>query len=427
MRRLISRSCAFLALLGAAQAMAEGPSPLAPAASAQPAPSASSARAVTLRDVLRLLKQKSPRVAAERESINVAAAESIAADAHPNPTLSYGVILGIRDPSYVNGTQHQVGIAQPILIAGQRGARKAVAERGIQAARAQTRVELAALAKEARALFIELQATQAREAALQAAQLELGQAKGIVEGRAQSGMMSQYDLLRLDVELNALNARLAEAHTLRLDTAGKLASLLGLPGFQPLAAGDLSEPRLPTALAPERIPEVVAAQKQEAVAVSQIELAKRERWPTPVVGAGAQFTTDGYTLAGTLGIAMDLPIFDRGRGAIARASAQAAQDHQLRLAASAEADSELRRAAATFASRRAALSVYEREVSARVPRLVEMGQDAYRNGRGSILDLIDAQRTAIESRLTQIDYREAMALAGVDLLASAGLVDDEAY
>jgi outer membrane protein, heavy metal efflux system len=120
---------------------------------------------LTLSDVLKQLRDRSPRAAVARAGVNVAAADRVAASLYPNPTLSYDATIGIHRPDYVNGTQHQVTFSQPFLVSGQRGARERAAEQGVAAARAELTAFQHARAGEARKLFVGLVAAQARRIA----------------------------------------------------------------------------------------------------------------------------------------------------------------------------------------------------------------------------------------------------------------------
>lgn len=384
---------------------------------------------VTLPELLDLLRQRSPRAAAARSQIAVAGADVVAAAAYPNPNLSYGVLAGIHEPGYVNGTQHQVTLEQPVLIAGQRGARRAAADLGVAAARAHADADREELAQKGRTLFVALLAAQERVQVLEEAEADILRARHVVEGRAQSGMMSQYDSIRIQVEAQTLAARLSAARTDRADASGHLATLVGLKDFAPRAEGRLATlagaPESPSvAMDPSRLPRVVAASKETDGAEARIVVAKRERWPTPVVGVGAQFTTDGYTLAANLGIALDLPLFDRGQGPIARAEAEAELAQHSRDVVLAEAQTELTRAKSSLALRRRALVSFEADVMARLPELRRMAEIAYTSGRGSVLDLLDALRTITETRLSELDQLEAAAVAHIELLAAEGRADN---
>ena len=100
----------------------------APAANSQDLP-----ELLTLPVLLRLVAERSPRLAVERVGIESAQADLITAGALPNPTLSYG---RMRPSSGANtlfegNRQQQAGVEFPLLIAGQRGARVETAEQGV--------------------------------------------------------------------------------------------------------------------------------------------------------------------------------------------------------------------------------------------------------------------------------------------------------
>src|SRR5512135_1941948 len=68
---------------------------------------------VTLEDVLKLFDERSPGTAAERASIQVAAADRMTARTLPNPSLSYGGVHLVSGLSTGAVTQHQLVLEQP--------------------------------------------------------------------------------------------------------------------------------------------------------------------------------------------------------------------------------------------------------------------------------------------------------------------------
>jgi len=82
---------------------------------------------------------------------------------------------------------------------------------------------------------------------------------------------------------------------------------------------------------------------------------------------------------------------------------------------------EVERARATFVSRRQTLSAVESDVVQRVPGLRQMAEDAYREGRGDILELLDASRSLKDIQLMHVKQLEITRLAEEDVIAAAGL------
>ncbi|WP_437875880.1 TolC family protein [Sorangium sp. So ce513] len=417
----MKRSCLLFAL-AAATHLAAAPSALgAPPAAPPPVAAAAGPSGapdeVTLDQVVALVRRRSPRLAAQRAEIDIAAAEVVGADLYPNPAISYGVTRTLDGEDTVNGTTHEVTVQQPIPVAGQLGARRSAAEHALAAARARAAASEVDAVRDARALFVALLAAQARAGVLEAARADLDRVGQVVEGRAQGGMMSRYDTLRIEVERASVAAQLDAARAEVEDASGRLAVHLGIPGWRPRAVGALDASPAPPPVAVAALPSVRAARGDEAAALAAIDVAERERWPIPNVGVGALWTTRGYSFSGSLGVSLDLPLFDRGQGAIARAKAAARAAAAAREAVENETARDAERARALLALRRRTLQAFQRDVVARLPALREMAEDAYTSGRGSILDLLDTLRTHIEARLVEIEHQQSAMLAAVDVLA----------
>jgi len=383
---------------------------------------------IDLPALLRLARDASPRLAVERQAVAGAQAERIQAEAYPNPTLSFGQFRqsGGESTIFTGSRQSQANIEVPVLIAGQRGARIERADLGIEAARARVASGASSLAAEAGAAYVALLAAQEKVALLAAANEELLRLRNIVAGREASGMASKYDLARLDVELGGARARLDEARAEVADRAGTLAALLGLRDWRPQAAGPLRPLELNAdALAKPRdrapmSPATVAAIREETAAKSAIEVARRERWPTPSVVAGRAWTSDPFGAANYLGLSVEIPILDTRRGPLAKAEAEAITATLRRELAQAEVGANLERLANVIAARQSALQRFEQEAAMRLPGLQQMAEDAYRLGRGSILELLDSTRSRYELQQTRIDLVATLYEAQLRFLATSG-------
>jgi cobalt-zinc-cadmium efflux system outer membrane protein len=188
--------------------------------------------------------------------------------------------------------------------------------------------------------------------------------------------------------------------------------------LQPLGLGAdvLAQPRERATTSPA----AVAATREEVAAKSAIEVAKRERWPTPSVVAGRTWTSDPYGGANYLGLNVEIPIFDTRRGPLAKAEADAITATLRRELAQAEVGANLERLASVIAARQSALQRFEEEAAVRLPSLQRMAEDAYRLGRGSILELLDSTRSRYELQQARIDLLAALYEAELRFLATTG-------
>ena len=378
-------------------------------------PAAELPERLTLPVLLRLVAERSPRLAVERTSIDTAEAERISAGAMPNPSVSYGRFTpsgGAR--TLFNGSQQQQATVDlPLLIGGQRGARIEAAEQGLLATRARVGLAGNELALRAADLFVGLQAAQEKASTLDESVAEIERVVAIVSGRLASGAASRYDLTRVEVELAGVNARLADARAEVAEKSVGLASLLGAPGWRPSASGT----PLPAGLSPNpaewreslisRNPQIVAARREEEAAQAALTRTERERWPVPVLSLGRTWTGDPFGAANFVGLSTEIPLSDSRRGLMAKAAADLRTAQRRREAIETEIDVELRRLGDGLALRQAALERFRRNVGERIPALKQMAEDAYRLGRGSLLELIDAARSRLEARLTEVDLRAA--------------------
>jgi len=397
---LIALACLFVASTGQAQTPPEQ---------------------VSLASVLSLARDGSPRLALERQEIAIAEAERRTAGAYPNPTLSYARQRpGSGNPLFDGKRQQDVAVELPLLIGGQRGARVEAAERQIDATKARAGASANELAAEAGAAHIALLAAQEKKMVLNTSLDELSRMRNIVAGRQESGMASQYDLLRVDVELEAWRTRAAEADAELVNRQGQLAALLGFPAWRPVAVGELKPLDVVTNRPATENPSLIAAQKEAAAAQALTDVARRERFPAVSLHAGRTWTSEPYGSANMLGLAVEVPILDTRSGAVdkARAEAHSAALRVQLTEAGVRADQN--RYQALVERRSAALEQFRERMVGRLPALKQMAEDAYRLGRGSIIELLDATRTRYEMQLGQLELISGLMEAQLRLQASRG-------
>lgn len=389
---------------------------------------------VSIRQLLQVARDRSPRYAALRSRIEIAQANVVAAGVLPNPSVKYERwdLSTERNTMFEGRTQEQISVEIPLLIAGQRGARVDAAEREVEAAEAATEAEIAAVNFDLWNSFIKLLAQQQRVTTLEEARSELARLKDIVSGREKAGNASSYDVLRMDVELASLETRIDEARSLVDNEAGNIGTALGLPGWKPRVVGTFTSLGVTTDIgklwryAESLNPELDAARRSEAAADAGIVRASRERWPVPSLLVGSTWTPHPYGNTPYSGITVDIPIFDYGQGGMAQAEAEKQSAIRQRQLMVAKTRRDLERAADLLARRRETLDRFSEQVLLRVPKMHQMAEDAYRFGKGGLLDLLDASRSRTALRINYLDLLEAETQAELEVLRAAGLLADRA-
>jgi len=376
---------------------------------------------VTLEEVLRIVSE-GPRVAASQRDADAARADRDAAGALANPSLSIGRARasGGERTIFDANSQDQASLELPVPIFGQRAARVQVAERQVERAQWQVRSTLGEARKSAALEFVRLLATQESLALRQRARAEIERIRGIVAGRLDNGMASRYDLARADAELSLSSIGVQKAEAEAAEHAAALAALAGAGAWRPQAQGALealrSAPPVDADALLERSPALQTARAETRAAEARIELAQRERFPVPSIGVARTWTNGPFGAANFLGVSSEIPILDTRRAQEDKARAEAAATRSRERAIEAGLRAELQRHIEALRARRAALE----RLKAGDAAFLEMAESAYRLGRATLFELLDARRTQLEAADARLELLGAIAESGIEIEAISG-------
>jgi len=385
---------------------------------------------VTIQQLFDITRDISPRFETVRQRLELANAEIVAAKVLPNPRISYGRydLLTSKNTMFDGHVQEQVMLEVPILISGQRGARVNDAEKRVAATEADIETEFIDIFHQVWLLYLQQLTDKERIAVLEDTVDYMSHLSEIVVGRYHAGTASRYDLVRIEIEARTLQTRLETVRNDLAAKAGDLGVLLGLSGWKPQAEGDLALLGVETDAnklwqqAIENNPEIESARRNQAAALAGVERAERERWPVPSLQLGSVFTDKPYGNTSFAGVAVDIPIFDRGQGAIARAEGEK-RSAKLKLELTTESTrSALQKTVDLLLRKRETRATFEKEVLDKLIDLKAMGEASYRLGKGSLLELLDASRSRTETQLTYLDLMQSEIQAELDVLKSAGLL-----
>ncbi|TMH69481.1 MAG: TolC family protein [Betaproteobacteria bacterium] len=379
---------------------------------------------VTLDEVLRIV-ERSPRVAVSQREADIARAERAQAGAFANPTLS----LGRSTPSsgertvFDASSQQQATVELPVPIFGQRGARVRAADLQVGRAESQLRLTVVETKRLAGLEFIRLAAAQEQLAARRAALADVERIRGLVAGRQESGMASRYDLARADAERALANLGVQRALNELNEHSATLAALVDAPGWRPQPAVALSQVVAQFGDAEADVagnPALRVARDETAAAQARVELARRERFPVPAVQLGRTWTSGPFGAANFVGVASEIPILDTRRALEDKAVAEHGVARERERGVNATVRSEFERQREALSIRKEALARFERDVFERQSSFLEMAESAYRLGRGTLFELLDARRTQLEATLARAELLGAIAETQLELRALSG-------
>lgn len=368
-----------------------------------------------------------PELQAKRLLIGESESLLITAGLWPNPDLSGAVRAGISGASSTSvGLDLLFGLLRP----GERPAKRALAEATIEVTRSEVAAEELRVAAEVkRARLAVLSAEQAvrqvdREARLREEALRLTERQRELGEGTQLGVA----LVELDRAAFLRQAREAAAS---LDAARRaLNALLGLPPLyetpitglgQPLAFSlykDVSDDELKRRVVDGRF-DVRARAAGYAQVEAELRLAVLKQYPSLSIGPSFERDTEGNSSLG-LGIALNLPIFDRAQGEIAqklaareRSRADYVATLHAGLAQAFDARARLRRA-------RAEVELLQREVVPLIQRSDTLFEGAFRARELTVFEWLTARTKVLEVRKSLLDALLRHASAAAELEAATG-------
>jgi outer membrane protein, heavy metal efflux system len=412
----------FTAVASAQTAPALPPPPPAAPAVAQ--------EGFTLDDAAAAMRRSHPLLAAARSTVRASDGDVVAAGLWTNPVLgaTYTRSVGFTTYDPVVGVP-QVGVTQFIETAGLPAARRHAAEFNREALRSDARGVELGLMFDLRAAAVALAEAEARVRVQREAFDDLTSAANVVRSRVNAGAAPRYDASRIVIAQADAEASLADAEADALRARADLDVAVG-PGASALRGSlrfDLeTTPDLPSV---ERLvgqvsarPDLVAAERRATAQRAQVEVARRavfqgvSVYAGAVYGAGADDNPDHHQVDLMLGLSLPLPVIDRGQGTIPAAQGRADAARSVFDALSLAARQRVHAAWQEVDRRRRALAAWHLAGTSELREMRHEAEVGYREGRLSILELVDAYTSFRDARLRGLglasDARAAEVLLG---------------
>ena len=374
---------------------------------------------VTIDQAIDLAIQHNHSLAAARTTILQNRAQEITANLRPNPTLGGDTqFVPLFTPSdftadyFNNSAQFDLGVGYLF----ERGKKR---QHRLQAARDQTAVTTAQVDDNQRALTFNV-ASQFIAALLAQANVELAntdltsfqQTLDISEERFKAGGMSEGDLLKIKLQMLLFQTDVSQA---KLASLQALASLRQLMGYDSVpenyqVVGDLQYHPVKAgkdelkAMALRQRPDVKAAQLGVTAAQSQLALAQADGKRD--VNASMNYSHLGS--ANTLSIfgSIEIPMFDRNQGEIARTRYAVGQSQELSSEQASLALTDVENSYESLHTNDQVVQLYQSGYLKQAEDSRDISQYAYQRGAASLLDFLDAERN---NRATELAYRQALA------------------
>ncbi|WP_158748178.1 TolC family protein [Acidobacterium sp. S8] len=413
---------------GAQSTPAQNPSPSPP--QAQTLAQKPGAVTISLDDAIQMALVHNHNILAARTTIQQSEAEEITANLRPNPVLiGDAQFLPIFQPNefsadYIDDTaQFDLGVSYLF----ERGKKR---QHRLQAAKDVTAVTRSQVTDNERSLTFSVASqfinVELAESTLALATQDFESFKNtmdITEARYKAGDISEDDLLKIKLQMLQFQTDVSAAKLARVQGLSDLRQMLGYESitadydvagafdYQPVKGNreDFEAKAL------QNRPDLRAAQQGVAAANSQHDLQKAigKRDVTGQVN----YTHITYNTVSLFG-QIQLPIFDRNQGEIARTGYAITQAQEQEKFANGQVLTDVRDAFENLRSNDQIVGLYRSGYLDAAQQSRDISEYAYRHGAASLLDFLDAERSY---RNTQLSYRQALAsyLLAVEQLRQA--------
>jgi cobalt-zinc-cadmium efflux system outer membrane protein len=399
-------------------------SPPGPSASPPPAQALAPAQTpggvtISLDEAIQMALQHNHNLLAARTVIQQSQAEETTANLRPNPVLlGDSQFLPIFQPGqfssdYLDNTaQFDLGLSYLFERGQKRQHRLQAAKDATAVTRSQVTDNERSLSFNVASLFINVELA---ESTLELANQDLKsfqETVNISEERYKAGDTGEDDLLKMKLQMLQFQMDVSAAKLSRVQALSDLRQLLGYESVGPdydvngafdyqAVNGNLDDFQ---AKALANRPDLQASRLGINAANSQLALQK-SIGKRDVTGQ-VSYTHLGYTNDVSLFGQIQLPLFDRNQGEIARAGFAVTQAQELERFASGQVLTDVRDAFEGLHANDQIITLYRSGYLDDAQQSLDITDYAYKHGAASLLDFLDAERSY---RATQLGYRQALA------------------
>ncbi len=379
--------------------------------------------ALSLQSVLSRAREQAPIVLVAQARVDEAAARRVGAALRfqSNPDVEFAA--GPR--SGAGTTDVDAGIRQLFEPRGRRAARLESADASIEQAKAERDETARVTMRDAALTFIAVLEQDERLRLLRSA-LEVAQtAFRAAERRYRAGDIAVLDVNVARVAAARARAEIASTLAARENAVGTLRALLGLSTSPETFSGSLNDLRrarsLPTLLAEvAQHPELIRLRAEQREA--QAERRFGRSFGRPEFGVQASYEREEEANIVLGGLTISLPTFNRGQELQAAATARETRVQIELDAASRALETRVRSLHAVYEQRVAAAETLEREALPGLDENEQLVHRSYEAGQLSLVEWLLLRREFLESRVNYVDQQSAIAAAGIELDAAAGVL-----
>ncbi len=377
---------------------------------------------ISLEEAIKIAIEKNPQLQSTRDQIDAAIGSLRQSKLYPNPVLE---LLAEEIPSNevgLNQSQNLVGITQPIITGGKRGLGVKVSEKSKEKNELERDTVLLAVIADTKKAFYKAVADQEGYAIAKKVE-EI--AKGIYESekaRFDAGEVAITNVLRAEVELSKARNLVSNAEGNLQNSIKELQTVMGIPeetvngvmGKLLTKPGELSLHELELNMKSNQ-PVLKASKKNIEIAETQLTLEKRQAIPDINVSAGYKRLTLENEDTVQMGIEIPAPFFNRNQGNIQKGKALSRKAKSENLSVYNDLLFQLKKNFNSYNVERKRVIEYRDKILPKAEESLKLITRGYKEGEFDYIDLLDAQRTWAETRISYIESLKNLNLLIADI------------
>jgi len=377
---------------------------------------------ISLEEAIKTAIEKNPQLQATLDQIEAADGLLRQSKLYPNPVLE---LLAEEMPSSelgLNQSQNLVGVTQPIITGGKRGLGIKVSEKAKEKDELERDAVLLAVIADTKKAFYKVVADQEGYAIAKKVQ-EI--AKGIYESekvRFDAGEVAITNVLRAEVELSKANNSVSYAEGNLLNSIKELQTVMGTPeetvggatGKLSSSPAALSLPDLELKMKNNQ-PVLKASKKGIEIADTLLALEKRQVVPDINVSAGYKRLTQENVDTVQMGIEIPAPFFNRNQGNIQKGKALSRKAKSEDQSVYNELLLQLKKNVNSYNVERRRVVEFRDKILPRAEESLKLIERGYKEGEFNYIDLLDAQRTWAETRISYLESLKNLNLLIADI------------
>ena len=382
---------------------------------------------LTLPEAIRQALEREPELRASSGRVGVARGQAVQAGLWSNPELQFSVEdMPLRDAGW-SASKRMAGFSQTVPFPGKKRLEGEIGILGLRLSQAELALRRTETVRNVKRAFFQ---TLAAESLVKVAGDLAKAAEGLAisaRKRVEAGAAPEQEALRAEIPLEKARMELADFQRELFNARKLLATLLGRSELGPTTIiGTLAESADPQWLDRQPAeplaehPGKKVAQANVSRAALVLHRARLDIFPDVTVGVGAGREAVTNAAIGEIRFGIPLPIVDSSSGKRQEARANLAVAQAEAEAIALRLSREWSNAAERVRVASAQAQIYRKRVLPKANQALSRMQSGYDEGKFSLVDVIETQRTAAEAQLAYQQKLMELNLAQVDLEALLG-------